>query len=101
MGRRPKSSLFPATIRQLFAYVLLDTEGVYGISGTGIYMVRHGRLIVWRLEEALASLAGPGRASLADLRAGFRDHLDTLGENRREVGADGLGRPSIRFGPRT
>jgi hypothetical protein len=90
--------LFPATIRQLLAYVLLDTEDGYGIYGMGIYMVRHGRLIVWRLEEALDSIAGPGRASLAELRAGFRNHLVGLDGNACRVGADGLARPSIRFG---
>jgi hypothetical protein len=83
--------LFPATIRQLLAYVLLDTEDVYGIMGIGTYMVRHGRLIVWRLEEALDSLAGSDRASLAELRAGFRRHLNDL--------SGGLGRPPIRFSP--
>jgi len=86
--------LFPATIRQLLAYVLLDTEDVYSISGMGIYMVRHGRLIVWRLEEALDSLAGPGRASLAELRAGFRQHLDNLGERVGRVGPDSFARPA-------
>lgn len=93
--------LFPATIRQLLAYVLLDTEDVYAISGMGIYMVRHGRLIAWRLDEALDALAGLGRASLAELRAGFRHHLDGLGGNASGVGTDGFTRPSIRFGPPT
>jgi hypothetical protein len=96
-----QSILFPGTIRQLLAYVLLDTDDAYGIAGMGIYMVRHGRLIAWRLEEALDSLAGPGRASLAELRAGFRDHIDRLVGNARIVGADGPRRPSIPSGPPT
>ena len=91
--------LFPATIRQLLAYVLLDTEDVYDIKGMGIYMVRHGQLIVWRLQEALDSLGGPDRASLAELRAGFRDHLDHLSGSAGRVVADGFARPASRFGP--
>lgn len=75
--------LFPAAVRQLLAYVLLDTEDVYAIKGVGLYMVRHGKLIVWRLEEALDSLAGPDRASLAELRAAFRSCLDDLIGRRR------------------
>ncbi len=91
--------LFPATIRQLLAYVLLDTEDMYGISGMGMYLVRHGELIVWRLEEAFDLLAGPGRASLPELRAGFRNHLDSLDGDARSVRSGSLTRTSIRIGP--
>lgn len=70
--------LFPATIRQLLAYVLLDTDDAFGIRGIGVYMVRHGKLIVWRLEEALDALAGSDRASLAELRTGFRGCMDNV-----------------------
>jgi hypothetical protein len=90
---------FPATIRQLLAYVLLDADDGYGINGIGIYMVRHGKMVTWRLEEALDLLAGANRAPLSELRAGFGSCMDDLTGRAAKVGGDGLARPAIKQGP--
>ncbi len=57
---------------QLLGYTLLDYDDAYRIDRLGIYLARQRHLMAWPLEAVLDGIAGPGRASLAALRAEFR-----------------------------
>ena len=60
-------------LRQLAGYVLLDYTDELHIHSIGIYMVRHGVLLSWPLDEFLAALSGDQAVDLAQLRSEFRD----------------------------
>jgi hypothetical protein len=45
-------------LRQLLAYVLLDTTDHYGIDAIGMYSARYGHYVRWPLAELLEELAG-------------------------------------------
>jgi hypothetical protein len=58
---------------QLLGYVLLDYDDAYAIRSTGIYLSRQGLLIAWQLDDLLETLLDGKRATLAELRASFRE----------------------------
>ena len=66
-------TLSPVWLRQLAGYVLLDYADALHIRSVGIYMVRHGVLLSWPLDEFLAALSGDQAIDLAQLRSEFRD----------------------------
>ncbi len=71
---------FPAWIRQLLAYTLLDFGDEYGITGIGFYLARHGLLMEWSMDEVFRVAGGSATSSLAELRVGFRSCIEkTLG----------------------
>jgi hypothetical protein len=63
---------FPAWIRQLLAYTLLDFANDFGISGIGFYLARHAVLMQWSMDEVFRVAGGSATPTLAELRAGFR-----------------------------
>jgi hypothetical protein len=68
-----KRPLKPVVFHQLLGYVLLDYEDVYAIRRVGIYLARRGVMVEWPLLALVAQLSGGRAASLATLRAAFRE----------------------------
>jgi hypothetical protein len=58
---------------QLLGYVLLDYDDAYAIRSVGVYLSRQGLLIRWQLADLLQTLLDGKRATLAELRASFRE----------------------------
>jgi len=58
---------------QLLGYVLLDFDDSYAIDAVGIYLSRQSLLVRWQLAALLETLLDERQASLAEMRASFRD----------------------------
>ncbi len=82
---------FPAWIRQLLAYALLDFTDEYGIAGIGFYLARHGLLMRWSMDEVVRVTGGGATPSLAELRMGFRSCIE------KTVGPIDGPRPAIAY----
>ena len=62
---------------QLLGYALLDYSDKYSINAIALYMARQGLYLRWDLEEALRGLCGDHPPSLEELRAEFREMLQS------------------------
>jgi hypothetical protein len=66
-----QSAIDARWIHQLLGYVLLDYDDTYEINSLGFYLVRHGVLRRWPLQECFETLTGDATASLPALRSEF------------------------------
>jgi hypothetical protein len=66
---------------QLLGYVLLDYDDAYAIRSVGVYLARQGLLIRWQLDDLLTTLLDEKQASLAELRASFRQAVQATAVN--------------------
>lgn len=87
--------LYQAWLLQLLGYALLDYDDAYRIDRLGIYLARQCHLMTWPLKTVLDGIAGPGRASLTDLRGEFR----RVASARRRGAAGGRGACRVRARP--
>jgi hypothetical protein len=74
-----RSAIEARWLHQLLGYVLLDYDDTYGINSLGFYLVRHGVLRRWLLQDVLEALTGDTVASLPALRSEFRAVCEQAG----------------------
>ncbi|HVA60939.1 MAG TPA: hypothetical protein VNG13_10460 [Mycobacteriales bacterium] len=67
--RLPDTGLY-----QPVCYALLDFDDRYEVDAVGLYLARQDQLVTWRLDDALATLAG-ARVGAEELRAELADVL--------------------------
>ena len=72
-----------ARIRQVLAYALLDSSGVFQLTECSIYLARWGKLLTWNLDELISQMSN-GLQDYEGLRESFHEWLLELQERRVE-----------------